>query len=407
MAVADVSVYEAALKLGWTQDQLEKQFYAEDPLLDSIQKETPITTIGKEALTPVWTGRGGGYSVVPPTGSAALNIPDSQELNQAKWKYRRHWKQIKIDTAAVTQTTGTGNAVASTVDTEVEGAISDTRKQITRQLFSDQTARIAQCATTASSTTVKLLSTGMGYQAIRNGWLVPGQMIDIGTKTEEGVIAADREILEVVENESEPKIKISGAAVEPGETHYVSIANARSGETSYENNGFGNIISETTTLGEINPSTVPGWKAVVDSEAAAITLGRIYKLQRRVRQKGERGDWAFTSLKQLENIFKLLQPQVRFAGADGSLQTGDGESVMVGNIKVQGHVDCPDQAFYLATKKHLFALRTDQPYWVPERYGKSILEWKQESTFLISALEYYFEMGVNRRNAFGAMTALT
>jgi hypothetical protein len=407
MPVADVSVYEAALKEGWTQDTLEKQFYSEDPLLDSIQKMDPTTSIGQEGITPVWTGRAGGYSVVPPTGSSSLNAPDSQELNQAKWKYRRHWKQIKIDTGAVQQTSGSGNAVASVVDTEVEGAISDTRKQITRQLFSDQTARIAKTTTTASSTTVKLSSTDMGYQAIRNGWLVPGQMIDIGTAASEASVAADREITAVTENESEPKITISGAAVETSTSEYVSIANARSGETSYENNGFGNLVSESTTLGEINPSTVPGWKGTVDSEAAAITLGRIYKLQRRVRQKGTRADWAFTSLVQLENIFKLLQPQVRFAGADGSLQTGDGESVMVGNIKVQGHEDCPDSKFYLATKKHLATLRTDKPYWVPERYGKSLLEWKQESTFLLSALEYFFELITNRRNAFGAMTALT
>jgi hypothetical protein len=214
MAVADVSVYEAALKEGWTQDTLEKQFYSEDPLLDSIQKMEPTTSIGQEAITPVWTGRAGGYSVVPPTGSASLNAPDSQELNQAKWKYRRHWKQIKIDTGAVQQTSGSGNAVASVVDTEVEGALSDTRKQVTRQLFSDQTARIAKTTTTASSTTVKLSSTDMGYQAIRNGWLVPGQMIDIGTAGSEASVAADREITAVTESESEPKITISGAAVD-------------------------------------------------------------------------------------------------------------------------------------------------------------------------------------------------
>jgi hypothetical protein len=407
MAVADTSVYEAALKEGWTQDTLEKQFYSEDPLLDTIQKMTPTTSIGQEAITPVWTGRAGGYSVVPPTGSASLNAPDSQELNQAKWKYRRHWKQIKIDTGAVQQTSGSGNAVASVVDTEVEGAISDTRKQITRQLFGDQTAKIAQCTTTSESKTVKLLSTGLGYQAIRNGWLVPGQQIDIGTASEEAVVGDAREITAVSESESEPTITISGEKVTTSSSHYVSIANARSGETSYENNGFGNIVSETATLGGLNPETVTGWKGTVDSEAAAITLGRIYALQRKVRQKGTRADWAFTSLKQLENIFKLLQPQVRFAGADGSLQTGDGESVMVGNIKVQGHEDCPDAKFYLATKKHLAALRTDKPYWVPERYGKSLLEWKQESTFLLSALEYFFELITNRRNAFGAMTALT
>lgn len=409
MAASTITAFEAVMKQGWTQEKLEKQYYDEDPLLENIEKRKPSVTIGLEAITPVHTGRGGGYTVVPPTGAATLNEAAPQVLNRATWKYRRHWNPIKLDTATVKQTEGNGNAVAEAVNTEVEGNISDLRKQITRQLFLDQTALIAKCTTTTTSTTVKLSAAAgdLGYQAIRNGWLVVGQQIDIGTTTEQEVIAGKREITAVSESETEPTITISGAAVSTTSSHYISIASARSGTTSYENNGFRNLISESSTLGNLAPASVPGWKGVVSSEAeAVITREKVLKLRRKVRQHGESPDWAFTSLKQVEALENQLYPQVRFA-KPGEMNTGDGESMMVGTVKVQGHQDCPDADFNMVKSDKIAALRSDQPVWVTQEYGSGgILTWNLTGTYLVSAIEYYFELYTNRRNALGALREL-
>src|ERR1700690_1096629 len=132
MAADTVTVWEAALKQGWTQDSLERQFVIEDPLLEALEVKKPSTTIGLEAITPIWTGRAGGVTMVPTEGSQELNTADAQDLNRATWKYRRIWDSVEIDTAAIVQSQGAANAVADVVNTEMEGKLSDLRKQLTR-----------------------------------------------------------------------------------------------------------------------------------------------------------------------------------------------------------------------------------------------------------------------------------
>jgi hypothetical protein len=418
MAADTVTVWEAALKQGWTQDYLEKQFYAEDPLLDALEVKQPSTSIGLEAITPVWTARAGGVTMVPTEGSQELNTPDAQDLNRATWKYKRIVDSAEFDTAAIYQSEGQANAVADVLSTEMEGKLSDLRKQVTRQLFLDSTGLICQCAKEEEEkTTVKLAvpavtnEYALGYQAIRNGWLVPGQEIDIGTTTEEAKVVSKKPIVSVTESESAPAI-VLGSAVKTATTDYVSLANTRSGTTSYELNGFRNITSETATLGNLNPETVPTWKGLrTKAENSAITRQMVIGLRRKIRQRGVQPDWAFTSLKQVEYLENQLFAQVRFA-KPGEIDTGTGESLMIGTLKVQGHNDCPDEDFNMVKKDHLFMLRKEKPVWIPQKYGggggsKGILQWKPGTTFLATALEYPIQLCTNRRNATGHIAELT
>ncbi|HEX6456236.1 MAG TPA: phage major capsid protein [Solirubrobacterales bacterium] len=397
------------MREGWTQDQMEDQFYTDDPLLDEIEKRGPTDLIGEYALTPIHTGRAGGVTMVPPTGSRDLNQADSQKVNQAKWKYGRIWNSVEIDTAAVQQTSSNSKAVANVVDTEVSGKISDSRKQLTRQLFLDQTGLICQTLENTTTKTLKLATSGtygLGVEATLQGWLVKGQVIDIGTTANEVAIADGVEITGVNLSESEPSITISGSNVSTTTSHYVSLRNSRSGTTSYEINGFRNINSLTSVLGEINPSTEPGWTAAfVDTSGGPLTRNRVVRGRRLVRRRGVRPDWAFTSLKQVENLESELIPQVRY-DSPKDMNMGDGESVMIGTLPVQGHEDCPEGDFNYARKDKLFALRTEKPYWVGEKFGNAILTIKQGTTFLYGNLEYFMQLGVSRRNAFGGFRGL-
>lgn len=407
MSVATITVYEATIKQGWTQTQIEDQFFKEDPLLEQIERRKPTEQLGYEVYTPVHVGRGGGYTAVGKDGTSELNTASAQQTAKAKWELKRHWYPLKIDTAAIKRTKGDPQAVTESADFEMEGCISDLRNQIVRQLFSDQKAYIAQCTTTSSSTTVKLATTGsyLGYEAIRNGYLSVGQEVDIGTATEEAVIADKKAILAVGEEENEPTIKIAGSAVSTTSSHFVSIANARSGETSLESNGFRNLIG-TATLGNLNPATYPGWKGVVVNEGGtAITREKVLGLRRKIRQRGETPDWAFTSLKQVEALENQLYPQVRFANP-GEVNTGDGESIKVGSITVQGHQDCPDADFNLCKLDHVACLRDEKPEWVTQYEGGKLFSWAHGTTYLENALEYYLELYTNRRNALGALREL-
>jgi len=408
MAVGTRASVEAGLKQTWTADEFIRQFYAEDPLYKELKRRKPLITIGLEAITPIWTARGGGISMVPSTGSAALNEASPQGVNRAKWEYKRQWGLIEIDTAGIEESNESKKAVMSQADLEVEGKLSDMRKQKTRQYFGDQTGLIAQCAKEESeSATINLLAAGMGFQAIRNGWLVPGQAIDIGSKTEEALKAKDEPIISVSESETKPTLTIK-TKIKTAETDYVSIANARAGETSYETNGLRNLSNTESSLGGLKPSTVPGWAGITEPQKATpITRQKVIKLRRKVRQRGELPDWAVTSLKQVEVLENESYTQVRFPNVNEQ-NTGDGEMIKVGNLTVQSHQDCPDEDFYELVKKHLFLLGTDGPRWVTQQYGNgTILEWKQGSTYLISGCEVFDELATDRRNTIGRLSELS
>jgi len=407
MAANTVTVWETALKQVWSQDEMERQFVQQDDLLKELEVKKSEAQIGGELLTPVYLGHGGGYTAVGAEGSSELNSPESEQINRAKWKEARHYVTIELDTASVKQSESSAKAVASSVNMEMSGKLEYLRRQLTRQLFGEGNALIAQCAKEESeSTTVKLLKTGLGNHAIANGWLVKGQEVDIGTKAEQKVVVGKSKITAVKESETEPTITIS-SKVKTAETNFVSIANARSGETSNEAISLRQMTDSESTLGGIKPETVPQWAGVTEKQSSnPISRQMLTAFRRKLRKKGNDPDWSITSLEQIENIENILFPQIRY-NSPSELNTGDGTNAKMGNLSFTGHLDCPKADLYMLRKEHLSLLRDEKPQWMPEKYeGGKVLRWKQNTTFLTSALEYFLQTITNRRNALGRLSEL-
>lgn len=408
MAATTRTVIEAALKEGWTQDNLEAQFLKSDKILEKIGTKDPDQLIGEYALTGIHTGRSGGFTMVPSTGSSSTNAADGQKVAQAKWNLRRAFNAIEIDTAAVKNAQNRQQAVVNLVDFEVENKVSDTRKHLVRQIVTDGSGFITSLKDNgSSSTTLKLAITGergLGIEATRQGWLAKGQKIDIGTtENEDSLNSSGFTIESVTYSETEPKITINEAKdTEEDGKFFISIQNSRSGETSYSMNGFRNMASTSSELGGVSPSTEATWKAAFgeDKSEAAITRQLVVEGRRKVRQFGTNPDWAWTSLKQVEALENETYPQVRFAGTSGQ-DLGDGEHVMVGNLRVQGHEDVPDGDFTYTNLGHVFLIRDGKPTWITQEYNGNILMPQANSTFLYGSLEWFIELGTNRRNSLG------
>src|SRR3990172_9450278 len=109
---ADSTAYDAVLLEVAHPDSLEKQFYSEDPFLDNLERRTPSAQHGDKVITAVHTGHGGGYSAVPRAGSSALNPADNENMSQASWTYKHHWRQVAIETNTIDETRGNANAIA-------------------------------------------------------------------------------------------------------------------------------------------------------------------------------------------------------------------------------------------------------------------------------------------------------
>lgn len=404
---ADYTAYSAILKEVWHPDRLESSIYQENPFLEKLEKKKPTISIGDKCLTPVQLGRSGGYGAVPRTGSATLNAADEQKVNAAEYTWTHHWFQVQIDTATVDETQGKAKAVAEVVETEIGGALDDLRKQLTRQLVGGNgDALIAQCTTGGASTTVNLLSTGDGYDAIVRGWLYPGLKVDVGTTAAEASLVGDSEITAVSESVSTPTITISDS-ITTSSSHYISVANNRSGTTSYETNGLRNIVG-TSTLATLNPSTYPVWQSYVDTTTQDLTLPLVYRQRREVYQRtGKNPNWVITSPVQMEALSLLLQTQMRFDSAS-KMDTGGYESAQYAGMTIDCQPDVRDRDWFTLSKDCLFVLRTEAPAWASQKYGGSRepIEWQQGTTKLVGGLVYRMQLATSRRNAHAALTGL-
>lgn len=405
MAGATLTTIDAALKETWTEDRLAEQVYQDNPFLSRVRR-LKTTQVGQQAVTPIHTGRNWGYTALPAAGGT-LNAAGNQEITQATWQYTHHNVQVKIQGSAIDGTRGDALSVAEVVDLEVEGAVNDLNRQLTRQLFLNGDALVTACGVTSASTTVVLNVTD-GFDALQRGWLAVGSVIDIGSTANEVSVAADRTITAITESESAPTVVISGAAVTTAATDYISLANSRSGTTSYEMNGLQNIVKTSGTLGGVSASSFPAWASPsVDATSQALTLPLMYTANRKVAQKtGKPTNYVVTSLKQQQNFYNLVQAQVRFAG-DSGLAAGNVEGVSFNGMTVYAQPDCKNAHMWFLTVDDFLIVSAGDPYWQNKVAGANILNWIQGEDSYGAKITVRHNLGIRRRNSHSALTGLT
>lgn len=404
----DGVAFIAALKQQWLDpNTIEEQLVQNNEVLELFETVQPTKEMGSGAVVAIHTSRNGGYTAVPKTGSNALNAAGAQGVKQAEYLYTHHWYQIELESAVIDESSGSDLAVANAANFEMEGALNDMKRQMTRQATATSGSLIGEFE--ANTTTVTLKLKPAFNEIIKRELVWPGLIVEIGTATEQEVIAGSREILEVIPSATEPKIKISGATVSTTTSHFLSIQGSRTGETSYEMSGLPFIVSETTKLGNINPATVPIWKANVDSTTTTLTLEALMERQDAIYEaSGFEADTILASPKQYRNYYLELDNQVRYAG-DGGLQAGNSKNLQLGVNKVIKDRDILNNNVFFVRKADLCKVRADSgPEWADRKYGKiNPVQYVSGTTKVKGAIVYRLQLGATRRNTHGAFTALT
>jgi hypothetical protein len=399
------------LKEAWTSERIEKQFYDENPLFDRLQK-VEATMIGEKAIVPIHKGRNGGYTSTNAAGGS-LNTAGEQRVDSAEYTLVYHWLPIELEAAALNQAGGSNlQSVIASKDLEMQGAINDMKHQCSRQLVMDGTGRIAQCDDGGASTTVELLASGFGYDALVRGWLQPGMRVDVGTIADSDSLATGSLISAVNESSTDPDIVIADSITTVAATgHYVSIANPNSATTTNpELNGLRNIISQTESLGGLDPQTAGEefWSAgALDTSTTVISLNLALNLRRGVQQKtGDMSGEVFTSLKQEQAWYELLQNQVRFAS--DSVDAG-GKAKFQG-LTVNAMPQVLDRDWFYVTVKDLCLITGSikKPTWATDLAGTGGgLQYVPGTTGFKNSVVFPFQIGAQRRNSHAAATALT
>ena len=224
------------------------------------------------------------------------------------------WFQIALDASALAQSGHNTQSVIAGKDLEIEGAIENTKHQMTRQFVTNGDGIVAAAATTASNTVIGLTNAAArrartyGYSALVRGWLFPGMPVDVGTTVDTDVLATGAVIQAVdYSNPAAPTVTMPSAIATTAGTHFFYIPNPNSATApNPELNGLRQIIG-TGALGGLNPATAGQeyWRgAFRDTTTTTFSLDLPLNLQRYVLQTSNQpGSSVWTVYRQQANFY--------------------------------------------------------------------------------------------------------
>jgi hypothetical protein len=403
---ATLSSLNVALQRVWEQTDPEEQIYQGSPFLEKVQR-TKRFTVGETARVPLHVSRNGGYTALP-AGGGNLNAAGNQGYAKAEYNYTNHHQPIAIQGDAIDGTSGNSNSIVDAVDSEVQGALTDIKRQLNRQLFMNGDALIALCRTSNTNDVDLNISPTHAYSgvhALSRGWIFVNQLVDVGSTSAE-TSAVDGGTVTALDIPNVAFTSSTGAVTGDATTTYVSHKDSRSGTTSYEANGLRNIVSATSTLGGLAPATQPAWASTVDT-SATLTLSALLNARTTIYQKsGEEPDFILTSPARAASLYQQFQQQVRFS-SDESIKAGNVGAPRYLGMEIWQHPDCQDTDAYVGQFKHFFIVALAKPYWQNKITGGEILYHIQGTDSYGAKLTYRMNLAVNRRNTLVRYSSLT
>lgn len=404
---ASLSTVSAILKEvyeGPIQDQLQNETVG----LKRIERSSEGITHnvgGKYVVFPLRTKRNAGIGAR--NEMEALPSPGQQGYAAAQVKLKYEYGAARITGQTFELADKDFQAFASAADMEISGLKDDVLKDQNRQFYGDGSGRIA----TASGA-----GTGNTFNAVTAKYLEVGQQIDIidGTTLANAtptVKASNRQITAVD--------VVAKTATFDGATQATATGDiiVRTGSVNREWTGLAAIVSDTGILYNINPTTDPYWKAVVDHNSGVLrplSEGLMIYNCDRVRANGSRTTAMFSGLGVRRAYFELLVQQRRYTntqtfegGFSGLAFTTD-----TGDIPFVVDIDCPDNTIYGINEKEIKLYREGEWSFM-EKDGSM---WQRVVAVggvagnydaYEATLYMYAEIGTHRRNAHWVMRDIT
>jgi hypothetical protein len=420
--------YQDLAKEVWDGDAMVKQFYDENPWLDMIEKKQRVV-IGKRAQVPLHTGRAGGTTVLDSAGGF-INSADSEDVDRAEYTLSYNYFPVSIEVGALNEITGGAQSIGDALEHMMSSGINNIRNQITRQFLTGH-GRVAAVATDGGGDAVVSLATlaqvaageVSGADALAAGWIAPGDVVEIGTTADYDTIvdrgaaatpAAISVVASVDENPSAPTVTLGAnvGATTLG-THFLSLANARgvAGTGSVvESAGLITIAgTQNNVVGNVDANALKFWNpAEVDSTTTIPDMELLLRLTRKVRRKGGDGAFILTSLLQLDNVYQMLQSQVRFNG-DREIGAGNSESFKWRGNTVHAFPQVPENFMFFLDMDALEIVtgKYTKPTWMSDIGGTGKAgQWVPGTTHFDDTVMYALGLAARRRNNMAAATNL-
>jgi hypothetical protein len=416
--------YQDVAKEVWDSDTMVKQFYDENPWLAQIEQKQRVV-VGKRAQVPIHRQRAGGTTVLDSSGGT-INSADSEDVDQAQYTLTYNYFPVSIEVGALNEITGGAQSVGDALEHMMSSGISNMRNQVTRQFLTGH-GRIAAALTDGGGDAVQLLAPlastpageVSGADATGLGWLVPGDVVDIGTTADYDSLTsaftdAQRTIVAVNDDPAAPSITLgANVGASTTGTHFVSLVRARGAAgtgTLKESAGVVTIAgTANNVVGTIDANVDKYWNpAEVDTTTTIPDMELLLRLTRKVRRKGGPGAFILTSMLQLDNVYQLLQSQVRF-NSDKEIGAGGSESVTWRGNKFHAFPQVQENlmAFLDMDELEIVVGKYTKPTWMSDIGGGGKAgHWTPGTTHFEDTVMYALGLAARRRNTMAAATAL-
>jgi hypothetical protein len=411
---ADITAVSNILKKVYPSDEIVSQLNDDALLYSQIQRTQEYhDAVGDKAVLFTKVGRNVGTSSRSLNGGT-LGAAGHQRTQKLEYDYTAHYIQLKLLGTTIAKMSTARQAAIRTIDLEVNGALTDIKKDRQRQIYGDGTGVIATCGTTTTSTTLNLstavTTTGgattvyNNNDAIRNGWLdgSTGEplYVDIGTLAAPTTVGGDLQVTGSTDSDTAPALTMAASLSTTANTHFVFKAgNQAASSVSYESNGLENLVAASGSFGGLATSSEASWAAakVVDAAGASLSRSHMQQAYRAVRRFGK-PNFILTSFEHQEDYYNLLQSQVRFA-SDSNLASGNVDGPQFNNLPVSADADCPRGRMYFLDKSHLFMVSAGAIDWQNMTTGGDKLVWVQGEDSYVAMAKVYEQLGTDKRRA--------
>jgi len=403
-------------------DNALKDFYGPG-LKEAVNNSNPVLTEatrndediqGRRAVWSVHTGRSTSTSARAELGTLAS--ADRQRFSQMNEDLAFLYHTVKVSGPAKHLTKGDNGAFARALETELDGAETDLKNDISRQVFGQsltdgtnlQTGVLTTLAadpgtgttwtvTNMTASEFRFLFVGMTFNIINpsGGAARAGGPFTIATLNPSAKTFTTAEAANGAEASGDYMVRASGAT-------------AATSNFGSEINGLRHLINSTSVFAGVNPSTVPSWAAVTAGSSTTQISETLLDLAAEAVETDGNGDSPSLYIaehSQRRKLAQQLQSQKMYEGRELTLTAGwRGLQIARGTLVTDRY--CPVNDIFAITPKYLVRFVGLDWTWDDDD-GKVLFKALDGADAVEARFKTYMNLVTTVRNAHARITVST
>lgn len=352
------------------------------------------TTVGGRYVTfPIHTKRNTGIGARKEL--EALPAAGRQGHESARVSLKHLYGSVELSGQAIKLIDKDYQAFQASMEIELDGLKTDLARDQNRQVYANGSGVVATLAAVAAAATTITVDRA---DLVDEGMLV--DFVEAGVVENAGLTVTAVDV-------AAGTVTLSAAVSGASGVAYITRAGSSNVGGQREWTGLGAIVANTGTLYNIDPTTVPVWKSVINTNGGtptAVSETMFTKMADDIRTKGGQTSVIFTSLGVRRAYANLLTQQRQFVNQK-EFTGGFGGIAFItdkGEIPIVTDVYAPPSTAWFLNEKEITLYHEDD--WSFMDMDGSKWERKAGYDAYSATMFQYSELGTGRRNSHGKIT---